>query len=83
MRFTKDGRFEEQGLKDCVNLDNLVYPDWPKLPASGAGAYAIKHNTLEVKYENNGPTRRMFFSTPDEPTNPKRIAIANNPLERE
>jgi len=81
--FTKDGRFTEKGLKDCVNLDQLVYPDWPKLPESGSGTYTIGRNTLEVKYDNDGPARRMFFSTPDEPTNPKRIAIANNPLERE
>ena len=83
VRFTKDGRFTEQGLKDCVNLDQLVYPDWPKLPPSGGGTYSIRHNTLEVKYDNDGPTRRMFFFTPDDPTNPKRISIAFNPLERE
>ena len=83
VRFTKDGRFTEQGLKDCVNLDQLVYPDWPKLPASGAGTYSIGRNTLEVKYDNDGPTRRMFFATPDDPKDPKRISIANNLLERE
>jgi len=85
VRFTKDGRFDEQGLKDCVNLDNLVYPDWPKLPPSGAGTYSIRQNTLEVKYDKDGPTRRMFFTTPDDPAaaSPKRISIANNPLERE
>lgn len=83
IRFTKDGRFTERGLKDCVNRDQLVHPDWPKLPASGSGTYTIDRNTLEVKYDNDGPTRRMFFSTPDDPTNPKKISIANNPLERE
>ena len=83
IRFFKDGRFEATGLQDCVNLDQLVYPDWPKLPAAGTGTYSIARNTLEVKYDNGGPTRRMFFSTPDDPTNPKRISIAFNPLERE
>ena len=83
IRFTPDGRFTERGLKDCVNLDQLVYPDWPKLPDSGDGTYTIGRNTLEVKYDNDGPTRRMLFTTPDDPANPKRISIANNPLERE
>jgi hypothetical protein len=83
IRFMKDSRFKATGLQDCVNLDQLVYPDWPKLPAAGTGTYTIHHNTLEVKYDN-GPTRRMLFMTPDDPaTNPKRISIANNPLERE
>jgi len=86
VRFTKDGRFDEQGLKHCVSLDNLVYPDWPKLPEAGTGTYTIARNTLEVKYEPDGPSRRMFFSTPDNPTDPGRIArisVANNLLERE
>jgi len=83
IRFFKDGRFKATGLQDCVNLDQLVYPDWPKLPAAGTGAYSIAHNTLEVKYDNGGPTRRMFFTTPDDPANPKRISIANHLLERE
>jgi len=84
IRFTRDGRFTERGLKDCVNLDQLAHPDWPKLPESGDGAYTIGRNTLEVKYDNDGPTRRMLFTTPDDdPTNPKKISIANNPLERE
>jgi hypothetical protein len=81
--FSKDGRFTEDGLKHCVNLDNLVYPDWPKLPEKGAGTYSIAKNTLEVTYDN-GPSRRMFFFTPDDPANnPGRIAIANYPLARE
>jgi hypothetical protein len=25
----------------------------------------------------------MFFTTPDDPINPKKISIGNNPLERE
>ena len=83
VRFLKDGRFKATGLQDCVNLDQLVYPDWPKLPAAGTGTYSIAHNTLEVKYDNGGPTRRMFFFTPDDPANPKRISIANHLLERE
>ena len=83
IRFTPDGRFTERGLKDCVNLDQLAHPDWPKLPASGEGAYTIGRNTLEVKYDNDGPTRRMLFTTPDDPANPKKISIASNPLERE
>ena len=84
IRFTRDGRFSERGLKDCVNLDQLVYPDWPKLPdAGGEGTYTIGRNTLEVKYDNDGPTRRMLFTTPDDPADPKKISIANNPLERE
>jgi hypothetical protein len=85
IQFTKQGRFTEQGLKDCVSLDQLVHPEWPKLPAGGgAGTYKISRNTLEVTYDNDGPTRRMLFTTPDEPTsNPKRISIANRPLERE
>jgi hypothetical protein len=83
VRFFKDGRFKATGLQDCVNLDQLVYPDWPKLPAAGTGTYAIRRNTLEVKYDNGGPTRRMFFTTPDDPANPRRISIANHPLERE
>jgi len=82
VRFFKDGRFKATGLQDCVNLDQLVYPDWPKLPAAGTGTYLIAHNTLEVKYDG-GPTRRMFFFTPDDPANPKRISIANHLLERE
>jgi hypothetical protein len=83
VRFLKDGHFKATGLQDCVHLDQLVYPDWPKLPAAGTGTYTIRRNTLEVKYDNDGPTRRMFFMTPDNPSNPKRISIANNPLERE
>jgi hypothetical protein len=83
VRFFKDGHFKATGLQDCVNLDQLVYPDWPKLPAAGTGTYTIRRNTLEVKYDNDGPARRMFFTTPDNPSNPKRISIANNPLERE
>jgi hypothetical protein len=83
IRFFKDGHFKATGLQDCVNLDQLVYPDWPKLPAAGIGTYTIRRNTLEVKYDNGGPARRMFFTTSDDPSNPKRISIANNPLERE
>jgi hypothetical protein len=83
IRFSRDGRFTERGLKDCVRLDQLVYPDWPRLPESGDGTYTIGRNTLEVKYDNDGPTRRMFFTTPDDPMNPKKISIGNNPLERE
>ena len=48
IRFFKDGRFKATGLQDCVNLDQLVYPDWPKLPAAGTGAYSIARNTLEA-----------------------------------
>ena len=86
VRFTKDGRFTEQGLKSCVADDEFVYPDWPKLPERGAGTYSIARNTLEVKYDKGGPTRRIFFATPDDPADPaaiSRISIANNPLERE
>jgi hypothetical protein len=86
IRFTRDGRFAEQGLKFCVADDNLVYPDWPKLPERGGGTYSIARNTLEVKYDNDGPARRMFFTTPDDPSDPKsvkRISVANNPLQKE
>lgn len=86
VRFTRDGRFTEQGLKFCVADDDLVYPDWPRLPNGGAGTYIIGRNALEVKYDNDGPSRRMFFTTSDDPGDPDRIArisIANNPLERE
>ena len=84
IRFTRDGRFTEQGLKFCVADDNLVHPDWPKLPDRGSGTYSIARNTLEVKYDDDGPSRRMFFTTPDEPAGRvARIAIANNPMEIE
>jgi hypothetical protein len=83
IRFTKDGRFTERGLRDCVNLDQLVHPDWPKLPDSGSGTYVIGRNTLEVTYDGNGPRRRMFFHTPDDPPNPKRISVASHVLERQ
>jgi hypothetical protein len=39
-----------------------------------------------VKYDDNGPARRMFFTTPDDPADPKsvkRISVANNPLQKE
>jgi hypothetical protein len=86
IRFTRDGRFTEQGLKSCLADDDSVDPDLPKVPERGAGTYSIARNTLEVKYENDGPTRRMFFATPDDPADPKaitRIAISNNPLVKE
>jgi hypothetical protein len=84
MRFTRDGRFTEEGLRYCVADDQLAYPDWPKLPERGSGTYSIARNTLEVKYDNDGPSRRMFFTTPDEPAGRvARIAIANNPMEIE
>lgn len=86
IRFTKDGRFTEQGLKSCLADDDFVNPDLPKIPARGAGTYSIARNTLEVKYDNGGPSRPMFFTTPDDPADPKavtRISIANNPLQRE
>ena len=86
LRFTKDGRFVEQGLTYCVAGDDLVYPDWPKLPERGGGQYSIARNTLEVAYDNDGPVRRIFFTTPDDPAAPEavaRIAIGNNPFEKE
>ena len=86
IRFTRDGRFTEQGLKFCVADDQLVYPDWPRLPERGAGTYSIARNTLEVKYDNDGPSRRIFFTTPDDPADPRtisRISIGNNPLRKE
>jgi hypothetical protein len=84
--FTPGGRFTEQGIRYCVADDDRVYPDWPKLPERGAGTYSIGGNTLELKYDNDGPSRRMFFATPDDATDPKavsRISVANNPLQRE
>jgi hypothetical protein len=86
IRFTRDGRFTEQGMKSCVADDDLVYPDWPKLPERGSGTYSIGRNTLEVKYDNGGPSRRMFFVTPDDPADPKavsRISVGNNPLQKQ
>jgi hypothetical protein len=86
VRFTRDGRFTEQGLKTCLADDDLVDPDLPKVPERGGGTYSIARNTLEVKYDNGGPARRMFFGTPDDPADPKsvtRIAISNKPLQRE
>jgi hypothetical protein len=81
VRFTKDGRFTERGLKHTVADDELGRPDWPKLPESGAGTYSIRKNTLEVKYDR-GPTRRIFFSIPD-PEDAKTISINNYPHDRE
>lgn len=87
VRFTRDGRFAEQGLKTCVNLEDFVNPDLPKLPErGGTGTYSIARNTLEVKYDNGGPSRRTFFFTPDDPGDPTRvarIAVGNSPLTRE
>jgi hypothetical protein len=86
VRFTKDGRFTEQGLRFCLHLDDLVHPDWPEVPrAGGGGTYSIGRNTLEVKYDNDGPSRRMLFTTPDDPSKPnlRRITIAGKPMERE
>ena len=86
IRFTKDGRFAEDGLKHCANLESFQNPDLPKLPEKGSGTYSIARNTLEVKYDNEGPTRRLFFFTPDDPADPariSRIAVANSPLVRE
>ena len=86
VRFTRDGRFDEQGLKWCLADDDFVDPDLPKVPERGAGTYSIARNTLEVKYDNGGPTRRMFFATPDDPADPgsvTRVAISNKPLVKE
>jgi hypothetical protein len=87
IRFTKDGRFSEQGLKTCANLEDFQNPDLPKLPEhGGAGTYSIASNTLEVKYDNGGSSRRMFFFTPDDPADParvSRISIAVYPLVKE
>jgi hypothetical protein len=87
IRFTKDGRFTEEGLKTCANLEDFQNPDLPKLPErGGAGTYSIARNTLEVKYDNGGPSRRMFFFTPDDPSDPariSRISIAVYPLVKE
>ena len=81
IRFTRDGRFTERGLFETVSDDNLVHPDWPKMPERGSGTYSIRQNTLEVKYDN-GPTRRIFFSTRDDPRDPKSISINTYPHER-
>ena len=86
VRFTRGGRFDEQGLKFCVADEDRVNPDLPKLPERGAGTYSIAGNTLELKYDNDGPSRRIFFTTPDDPAEPgavSRISIANNPLQKE
>jgi hypothetical protein len=86
IRFTKDGRFTEQGLETCLMDDDFVNPDLPKVPGRGAGAYSIGRNTLEVIYDNDGPTRRMLFATTGDPAHPERISnisVANTPLERE
>ena len=87
VRFTGDGRFTEEGLRTCAGLEDFQNPDLPKLPErGGTGKYSIARNTLEVKYDNDGPSRRMFFFTPDDPADPKRISrisIAINPLVRE
>lgn len=74
IRFTKDGRFTERGVRNTVDDDERAYPDWPKLPEQGSGTYAIRRNTLELKY-TGGPTRRIFFTTPDDPKDPRRIVI--------
>ena len=63
-----------------------MYPDWPKLPeAGGGGTYSIGRNTLEVKYDNGGPSRRMLFTALDDPNKPdvRRITIADKPMDKE
>ena len=69
-------RFTERGLFETVSDDNLVHPDWPRMPERGSGTYSIRQNTLEVTYDN-GPTRRIFFTTRDDPKDPKSISINN------
>jgi hypothetical protein len=81
IRFTRDGRFTERGLFETVSDDNLVHPDWPKMPERGSGTYSIRQNTLEVSYDN-GPTRRIFFQTRDDPKDPKTITINTYPHEK-
>ena len=81
VRFTRDGRFTERGLRETVSDDDRAHPDWPKMPAGGSGTYSIRQNTLEVVYDG-GPTRRIFFSTRDDPKDPKSISINTYPHER-
>jgi hypothetical protein len=81
VRFTRDGRFAERGLHETVSDDNLVHPEWPKMPERGSGTYSIRRNTLEVTYDN-GPTRRIFFHTRDDPKDVKSITINTYPHER-
>ena len=59
----------KRGLFDTVADDNLGPPAWPKRPERGSGTYSIRRNTLEVAYDN-GPTRRIFFTTRDDPKDP-------------
>jgi hypothetical protein len=65
VRFSRDGRFTERGLREAVTDDDRVHPDWPKMPPQGSGKYSIRSNTLELQYDN-GPTRRIFFVTRDD-----------------
>ena len=81
IRFTRDGRFTARGLGDTTSDDELVHPDWPKMPARGSGTYAIERNTLEVRFDN-GPTRRIFFVTRDDPADVKSVTINSYPHER-
>ncbi len=81
IRFTKDGRFSERGLRNTVSDDEFAYPNWPKLPESGSGTYSIRLNTLRVKYDN-GPTRQIFFTIPD-PKDPVSISINTYPHDRQ
>ena len=68
-------------ITDHFDHDNLVHPDWPKMPERGSGTYSIRQNTLEVSYDN-GPTRRIFFQTRDDPKDPKSITINTYPHEK-
>jgi hypothetical protein len=81
IRFTRDGRFTERGLRETVSDDKLVHPDWPKMPERGSGTYSIRRNTLEVAYDN-GPTRRIFFVTRDDPKDVRSISINTYPHEK-
>ncbi|NEX95320.1 hypothetical protein [Caulobacter sp. 17J65-9] len=64
INFTPDGRFREAGL--------LNFTAWAKLgpdPASrkaveqGAGTYAVRRGTLELRYDG-GPVARFMVATP-------------------
>jgi hypothetical protein len=81
VRFTPDGRFTEHGLRETVTDDDRVHPDWPRMPPRGAGKYAIRSNTLELQYDG-GPTRRIFFTTRDDPKDVRSISINSYPHEK-
>jgi hypothetical protein len=81
VRFTRDGRFTERGLREAVTDDDRVHPDWPKMPPQGSGKYAVHSNTLELQYDG-GPTRRIFFVTRDDPKDVRTISINTYPHER-